>query len=141
MGVCFHNAGGIGGSDGNSWKRGMIYNRGTPYGGVWHCPYSREWVERMKRAAKHCERLSSEYIEMVIDGEYRSYKLPPGDFLSEPQDARGLPLSWCFRYENEHRNWPKCCTAIYDYDSIPEIVVTNGEDDWPLPNRRRVFCV
>ena len=93
----------------------------------------------MKRAAKYCEQLPPWYIERVLNGECTSYKLPPGDFLSEQQDARGLPLSWCARYENEHRHWPKCCTAIYDYDSIPEIVVTNGEDDWGYVQRERMM--
>ena len=84
----------------------------------------------MRRAVKHCESLSAEYIERTIDNEWMTYRLPPGDFLSEAQDARGLPMSYCDKMR--HGNYPKCCTAIYDYGSVPEIVVTNGHDDWPL---------
>jgi hypothetical protein len=28
---------------------------------------------------------------------------------------------------------------IYDYASIPELVINNGEDDWPLIIRGKVF--
>ena len=86
----------------------------------------------MKRAVKHCESLSAECIERAIDNEWMSYRLPSGDFLSEAQDARGLPLSWCKKEEKRFKNWPKCCTSIYDYNSLPDIVATNGHDDWPL---------
>lgn len=110
----------------------MIYDSGTPSGGVWHCPFSPEWVVKMKRAVKHCEDLSPEYIERTIDNEWMSYKLPPSDFLSEPQDARGLPLSWCKKEDKRFKDWPKCCTSIYDYNSIPDIVATNGIYDWPF---------
>ena len=109
----------------------MIYDRGTPGNGVWHCPFTKEWVERMKKAAKHCENLSAEYIERTLDNEWLNYQLPPGDFLSEEQDARGLPLSFCEREEGNHRRYYDS-TAVYDYDSIPEFVITNGKDDWPL---------
>ena len=110
----------------------MIYDSGTSSGGVWHCPFSPEWVVKMKRAVKHCEDLTAEYIERTIDNEWMSYGIPPGDFLSEPQDARGLPLSWCKKEEKRFKNWPKCCTSIYDYNSIPDIVATNGIYDWPF---------
>jgi hypothetical protein len=139
VGVRIRNADGIGGSDGNSWKRGMIYDSGTPLGGVWHYPFPRWWVEMMKRAAKHCERLSADYIERTLNNEWMSYSLPPGDFLSEPQDARGLPLSWCRREEERHKNWPKCCVSIYDYDTISDMVVTNGEEDRPYTSRYRMM--
>lgn len=113
----------------------MVYdgcpNRGD---GKWHCPFSREWVERMKQAAKICEPISAQQIELarmrMESGEY--YQLPSGDFLSEPQDARGLPLSYCREEERRYRNHPICCTAIYDYDSVPDMVISNGHDDWPL---------
>lgn len=100
--------------------------------GVWHCPFSRDWLQRMKRAARACERLTDEQVEAALRNDHPYYKLPPGDFLSEPQDARGLPPSWCSEYEARHEGWPECCVAIYDYGSIPEMVVSNGEDDWPL---------
>ena len=93
----------------------------------------------MKRAAKACERLTAEQVEAALTHTEIHYVLPPGKFLSEPQDARGLPLSWCREYEARHEGWQECCTAIYDYDSIPETVVTNGENDWPLMLHERVL--
>ena len=113
----------------------MVYdgcpNRGD---GKWHCPFQMDWVERKKQAAKICEPISAQQIELacmrIESGEY--YQLPPGDFLSEPQDARGLPLSYCREEERRYRNHPNCCTAIYDYDSVPDMVISNGHDDWPL---------
>ena len=116
----------------------MIYDSGTPGDGVWHCPFPPEWVERMRRAAKHCEMLSAEHIEAAVNNAL-VYVVPPGDFLDEEQDARGLPMSYCIREQERHRRFPTCCTAIYDYDSIPELVVTNGEDDWPLDKRGKVL--
>ena len=116
----------------------MIYDRGTPGNGVWHCPFTKEWVERMKKAAKHCENLSAEYIERTLDNEWLNYQLPPGDFLSEEQDARGLPLSFCEREERNNGRYYDT-TAIYDYDSIPELVITNGKDDWPLERRGKIL--
>lgn len=29
--------------------------------------------------------------------------------------------------------------AVYDYDSIPEVVITDGEEDWPLRLHGRVL--
>lgn len=117
----------------------MIYDSGTPGDGVWHCPFTKAWVERMAKAAKHCEMLSDEYIEAVINNHALVYVVPPGDFLDEEQDERGLPMSYCIREQERHRRFPACCTAIYDYDSIPELVVTNGEDDWPLDKSGKVL--
>ena len=118
----------------------MIYDSGTPRGdGVWHCPFTKAWVERMAKAAKHCVILSDEYIEAAVNNYSLEYVVPPGDFLDEEQDERGLPMSYCREEERRYRNHPTCCTAIYDYDSIPELVVTNGEDDWPLDKRGKVL--
>lgn len=111
----------------------MIYSKGTPGNGVWHCPFSPEWVERMRRAVKHCETLSAEYIERCISNEEYIYEVPPGDFLSEPQDSRGVPIG----YDN-NRRLPISC-EIYDYSTIPDIVVTNGREDWPLRVRGKVL--
>lgn len=109
----------------------MIYDRKPCYGdGQWHCPFPPEWVERMARAAKCCKQLPAEYIESAIYGEVYSYRVPPGDFLKEEQDARGLPLSWCNDYDERHKDWPNCCIAIYDYRTIPDVIVTNGDTDW-----------
>lgn len=115
----------------------MVYDKkprayGDGLDGVWHCPFPMEWVEKMKHAAKACQGVTAEYIEMVISGEVNHYRLPPGDFLDEPQDARGLPLSYCREEERRYRNLPTYCTAIYDYDSVPDMVISNGHDDWPL---------
>ena len=111
----------------------MIYSKGTPGNGVWHCPFSPEWVERMRRAAKHCETLSAEYIERCINNEEYIYQVPPGDFLSKPQDSRGVPIG----YDNSYQKPISC--EIYDYSTIPDIVVTNGREDWPLCMRRSVL--
>lgn len=84
----------------------------------------------MSHAAKRCERLTAQQIEeayeRIDNGGY--YIVPPGDFLSEPQDERGLPMSYSDEYIQS-------CCATYDYSSIPELVVTNGHDDWPLTRR------
>ena len=117
----------------------MEYDGRRPGNGWWNCPFSPEWVERMKRAAKVCERLTAEQVEAALTHTEFRFELPPGDFLSEEQDERGLPLSWCREYEARHEGWPDCCEATYDYDSIPETVVTNGEDDWPLMLHERVL--
>lgn len=97
-------------------------------GGQWWCPFSREWVARSSGAAKRCEQLTCDEIDAAI---YRfengmNFKLPPGDFLSYDQDARGLPIG----YGNDGGRKVSC--DIYDYDSIPDVVVTNGIEDWPL---------
>jgi hypothetical protein len=104
----------------------MIYCKGAPSGGVWHCPFSPEWVEKMRRAAKHCEALSAEYIERCINNEKYIYQIPPGDFLSKPQDSRGVPIG----YDNSYQKPISC--DVYDYSTIPDVVVTNGREDWPL---------
>ena len=93
----------------------------------------------MKRAVKRCKGVSAAQVEAALNREYVYYHIPPGDFLSEPQDARGLPLSFCNREALRHRKYPGGCTAIYDYDSIPEMVITNGYDDWPLVRPDRVL--
>ena len=48
------------------------------------------------------------------------------DFMGEPQDARGLPLSWSDDAEINSN----CGT--WDYDSIPDVVASNGREDWPF---------
>ena len=86
----------------------------------------------MKQAAKACQGLTAEYIEIVMNSDVYHYRVPPGDFLDETQDARGLPMSYCLEEERRYRNHPTCCTSIYDYDSIPDVVISNRHDDWPL---------
>lgn len=114
----------------------MIYSKGTPGNGVWHCPFPPEWVERMRRAAKHCEKLSAEYIERCINNEEYIYQVPPGDFLSEPQDSRGVPV-W-YNEDIIVSRLPVSCD-IYNYDSTPDVVVTDGYNDWPLCLRGSVL--
>ena len=118
----------------------MIYDCGSNRGdGQWHCPFTPSWVDRMRKAAAHCKHLSGRYIDLTLKHEWMIFCLPPGDFLSEQQDARGLPLSWC---EEEHRRLsthPTCCLSIYDYNSIPEVVVTDGYNDYPLELSRRIL--
>ena len=118
----------------------MIYvrERRSVGDGRWHCPFPPEWVERMKRAAKACKHLTAEDIEAFDQGNV-NYRIPPGDFLSEEQDARGLPMSYCRKEAERYRDWPECCIAIYDYDSIPEMVITNGHDDWPLRQHDKIL--
>ena len=103
-------------------------------GGQWWCPFQREWVEQMKRAAKCCEQLTCNEIDAAICRLENgiNFKLPPGKFLEDYQDARGLPLSYCRDEERRYGNHPTCCMAIYDYDSVPDMVISNGHDDWPL---------
>ena len=115
----------------------MIYDKRPNNGrdGQWHCPFSPEWVERMRRAAKHCETLSAEYIERCINNEY-IYKVPPGNFLSQPQDRRGLPV--CYNEDIIISRLRIRCD-IYDYSTIPNVVVTNGQEDWPLCIRGSVL--
>ena len=76
--------------------------------------------------------LTERQIEAAYSREVIHYRLPPGDFLGEPQDARGLPMSYCREEDLRYRNYPTCCTEIYDYDSTPDILISNGHDDWPL---------
>ena len=116
----------------------MIYDKRPNNGrdGQWHCPFSPELVERMRRAAKHCEKLSAEYIERCINNVEYIYQVPPGDFLSEPQDSRGVPV-W-YNDDIIISRLPISCD-IYDYSTIPNVVVTNGREDCPLCLRGAVL--
>ena len=116
----------------------MVFGGNANCDGVWHCPFSPEWVQRMKQAAKHCEGLTADYIDMMDRSTTYSYKLPRMDFLDEEQDARGLPLSYCKKEEERYGHWRSFC-SIYDYSTIPDVVVTNGDDDWPLQHRGGVM--
>ena len=105
----------------------MVYDRREARwcDGEWHCPFPKDWVERMKQSAVACRTISAKHIDMVLNGLDLNFKIPTGEWLSEPQDARGLPISY-FKDETEK------CIAIYDYSSIPEVVITDGHNDWPL---------
>lgn len=117
----------------------MRYINEEPVSGQWWCPWTPEMVERARRAARFCLHITPADVERVLKCEQVNYRVPPGDFLSEPQDARGLPLSYCERYEAEHEDWPECCMEIYDYDSVPDIVVNDGRDDRPYNSYHRIL--
>lgn len=118
----------------------MIYDSSKRGDGIWHCPFTPEWVMRMKRAATHCKIVTeAQVVATLMMESAQYYEIPPGDFLSEPQDPRGLPLSWCEREKRNYGHRPDCCTAIYDYSSIPDIVVTNGHKDWPYDSNNKVL--
>lgn len=118
----------------------MIYDKENNRGdGVWHCPFPKSGLNMMQKASKHCSRLSAEYIELSLNHYNSEYHLPPGDFLSEPQDSRGLPLSWCIIESKRFEKRITSCIDIYDYDSIPEIVITDGKKDWPMKTKRKVL--
>ena len=89
----------------------------------------------MKKAASRCRELTAKQIEACIESEWFYYELPPGDFLSEEQDIRGLPLSYGEWERQRFRNIPDGCTAIYDYDSVAEVVLTDGHNDWAYVGR------
>ena len=111
----------------------MRYEKRRAGNGEWFCPFPPKWVKMMATAAKRCEKMSAEYIEAAIRGEVMSYMLPPGDFLNEQQDARGLPLSY------GNLEYVRVTCDIYDYDTIPDLVVTNGKDDWLYNKRSKVL--
>ena len=138
MDVCDCDAFGVG-ADVHDWRYIiMIYDRRPNNGcdGQWHCPFSPKWIERMRRAVKHCETLSAEYIERCISNEEYIYQVTPGDFISQPQDRRGLPV-W-YNEDIIISRFPIRCD-VYDYRSIPDIVVTNGREEWPLCVRGAVL--
>ena len=125
------------GADVYDWRNTvMIYSKGTPGDGVWHCPFSPEWVERMRRAAKHCEKLSAEYISRCISNEEYIYPITHNDYFNQPQDGRGLPV-W-YNEDIIVSRLPVSCD-IYNYESIPDVVVTDGYNDWPLCLRGSVL--
>lgn len=118
----------------------MIYSKNPCYGdGQWHCPFSEEWVRTMKRAAFRCKFLTKEQIESTLIRDVYQYRVPTGDFLEEEQDVRGLPLSWCKEEEMRFMNHPTSCTTIYDYDTIPDVVVTNGMVEYEYKTRNQVL--
>ena len=102
----------------------MVYDRHTIIycDGEWHCPFSEEWVEQMKTIVA-----KSKLSKVMVD-DYEPFY----EFLSEPQDARGLPLSYCIEEEKRFKQQPIPRPAIYDYCTIPEVVATNGDYDWPV---------
>ena len=106
--------------------------------GIWHCPYSKEWIEKMRNAVKVCKQLTEAEIDAFLKGN-TNYKLPRYDVLCEPQDARGLPESWCKKEEERFSRRIGSCIDTYDYFSIPEIVITDGYDDWPMKTKGRVL--
>jgi hypothetical protein len=116
----------------------MVFGGYASHDGVWHCPFSPAWVEKMKQAAKHCDQLTDDFVEKMLSMEVLAYELPKMDFLDEEQDARGLPLSYCKKEEERYGHW-RSFFSIYDYSTVPDVVVTNGDDDWPLQHRGGVM--
>ena len=118
----------------------MIYDKRPNFfcNGQWHCPFSPEWVKKMRHVVKVCEQLTAEDIEAFDRGNV-NYQLPQWDVLNEPQDARGLPLSWCRKEAQRFSKRSTSCIDIYDYCSIPEMVITNGKDDWPMKTKGKVL--
>lgn len=119
----------------------MVYDKHhSSWGdGEWHCPYTPEWIAKMKHVVETCKHLTAAHIDAMDLHEALCYRIPPGDFLSEPQDARGLPMSYCRMEAEKYKDYPDCCTAIYDYDSIPELVITNGHDEWTYNTQGKVL--
>ena len=102
----------------------MRYDRGPSRGdGVWHCPFDEEWIADMKKLVNKSKR---KRIKRKDTGRTQL------ECLSEPQDSRGLPLSYCVEEEKRFNQHPIPRPAIYDYSTIPEIVATNGLYDWPV---------
>jgi len=54
-------------------------------------------------------------------------------------------MSYCVKEQNKEeqhwRNFHTSCNATYNYSTIPEIVVTNGEDDWPFIVREKLITL
>lgn len=102
----------------------MIYdkNRQSPIhpDGAWHCPFTPEWVAKMQHAVAVCRNMVKDEKQ---ESGYEEH------FLSQPQDSRGLPVG----YGEDKESCVRLDT--WDYRTIPEIVVTNGHDDWPLRYR------
>ena len=118
----------------------MIYSK-RPHRdseGEWHCPKSPEWIKKMRHAVKVCKQLTEADIEAFLNGKI-NYHLPPMDVLDESQDARGLPESWCKKEAERFSRRIGSCIDTYDYFSIPEMVITDGYDDWPMKTKGRVL--
>lgn len=117
----------------------MIFDRKRPSGdGVWHCPFTQEWLDCMKNAQQKCKKKNIKR-KCAKDQFHLSC-------LKEPQDARGLPMSYCEeqnkKEEEQHwRNYHTSCNATYNYSTIPDIVATNGEDDWPFRVREKLITL
>jgi len=111
-----------------------------------------EWLRRKAYAAKICQTLTDEQVLSVPsdldikDGHYEHHgERLPGRWKSrlhvpidEPQDERGLPESWAAEMERHYDPYYDG-PAIYDYRSVPDVVITNGHEDWPLKIWRPVL--
>ena len=110
----------------------MIYSKDVSNGGVWHCPFPPEWVERMRQAAAVCKKLAEEQIERRIFSTEQE-ETQKEYFLSIKQDERGLPEGYINRLTIQ------ISCEIYDYSTIPDIVISNGYADWPFNQRFNVL--
>ena len=104
--------------------RVMIYDkrRQSPLhpDGAWHCPFTPEWVAKMRHAVAVCRNMVKDEQQ---DSGYEE------NFLSQPQDSRGLPVDYDDNLNSDVR------LDTWDYRTIPEVVITNGKEDWPLQYR------
>ena len=57
----------------------MKYDGRKPGNGWWNCPFSPAWVERMKRAAKACERLNAEQVKAEAEAAVEQAKVEGTD--------------------------------------------------------------
>lgn len=110
----------------------MIYSKDVSNGGVWHCPFSPEWVERMRRAAAVCKKMAEEQIERRLFSTEEE-DTQKENFLCIQQDERGLPEGYINRLTIQ------ISCEIYDYSTIPDIVINNGYADWPFNQRFNVL--
>ena len=97
----------------------------------------REGNVRCATRYRFVNNLTEADIEAFLKGT--NYRLPRYDVLGEPQDARGLPESWCKKEAERFSRRIGSCIDTYDYFSIPEMVITDGYDDWPMKSRGRVL--
>lgn len=109
----------------------MIYDRKphTYSDGQWHCPFNSEWVERMRRVAAVCKKMDGKQLEKRLWGTTKKEDTRKENFLSNQQDERGLPV--CYNEDIIISRLRIRCD-VYDYSTIPDVVVTNGQEDWPL---------
>ena len=120
-----------------------------PFGNEWICPYTpdhlRKLADMVTRQRLHGMLPSQEEGYKIIRVNYDDNGGEPCNVdqkLNFPynhggfewfrnQGKRGLPKEWDDnRFNNDYHF--KCSLAIWDYDTMPAIVVTNGEDDWPM---------
>jgi hypothetical protein len=86
----------------------------------------------MRQAAAVCKEMAEEQIERRLFSTEQE-ETQKEYFLSIPQDERGLPEGYINRLTIQ------ISCDIYDYDTIPDIVISNGYADWPFNQRFNVL--